>query len=456
MRSLSFFLWMFVIFFLFEITANAQEIFTVAGGGTGHGIDGIGDGLLATNASLGSFACVAIDHENNIYVADGNRQRIRRIDGLSGIISTIAGTGLAGFNGDNIQATNALLNSPTYVAINGSDDIFIQDAVNNRIRLVNHSTGVIKTYVGNGDYAFNGDSILATSAAISPGPLSFDAIGNLFFFDEFNHRIRKVDTNGIITTIAGTGVSGSIGDGGPANVAEVNTCLGLAIDSRGNIFFQDSSQTIREIHSNSGYISRVAGSGDGIYSPYSGDGVAATNCHICPYGISVDYWGNLLISDACNERIEKVDLSTDIISTVAGNGNAGYTGDGGSAQGAEISYPENVSFDKCDNLYIADFGNKVVRKVAFNPECWPEEVKTVNTNLSISIYPNPVNNELHIDNLQSQAAYIIYNIVCTSIQRGILRKGENTINISSLLPDMYLLELVDDEGNRTVKKVMKE
>ena len=184
--------------------------------------------------------------------------------------------------------------------------------------------------------------------------------------DGLNYRMRKVDPSGIITTFAGTGVTGIGGDGGPASIASINTAaLGICTDTAGNIYLPDSACSVRKINVSTGIISRYAGVGDLVVS-YTGDGIAATNCHIGPVAVAMDNDGNLYIADYPNNRIERVN-SSGIIYSVAGTGISGYSGDAGPATAAKISYPENVALDACGNLYIADFNNARVRKVTYPP-----------------------------------------------------------------------------------------
>ena len=334
--------------------------------------------MVATSASIGYFGSVAIDSVGNIYIADGNRQRVRKVDAMTGVIASIAGTGIAGYNGDGIQATSAKLNGPDFVVFDNLGYLYIGEGYDARIRKINLSTGVISTFIGTGVTGFSPDGSYADTTKISIGFFTFDHFGNMYLDD--NRRIRKVNGAGIITTIAGSGISGCSGDGGLAIDATVNYCLGLCTDNFGNVYFMDSSESVRKIDVSTGIISRVAGTGDGVFSPYLGDGIAATNAHICPYGVATDNLGDLYITDPCNERIEIVNSSGNI-NTVAGTGIGGYSGDGGLATNAKINYPESIALDRCGNLYIADYANRVVRKVT-NP------LSSLTPSISISPSPN--------------------------------------------------------------------
>jgi Secretion system C-terminal sorting domain/NHL repeat len=434
----------------YSICLNAQVISTIAGNGRLTG-----DGIPATASSIFDPNGICVDQVGNIYFTETLGNQVKKID-TSGLITTIAGTGVSGFAGDGGAASAALLNEPIGITVDSSGDIYFADQGNNRIRKINVTTNIIMTIIGGSSIGFGGDGGNASSASISyPGDLRFDSRGNLIFADNGNFRIRRISKSGTINTIAGNGSNINSGDYGLATNAG---CVvgNLCIDVEGNIYIGSQTASgllVRKITS-SGIISTIAGKT--ACSDFNGDEISATNACLTPSFMTVNpFEEGLFITDVLNNRVRYVDKNC-IIHTVAGNGIAGDSGDGNLATLAELNEPTGITFDNCGDMLICQVNTPRIRKVLFNPECWPDEVKPVNTNLLISIYPNPVNKELYIDNLESQAAYIIYNIVGTSVQRGILRKGENAINISSLLPDMYLLELVDEEGNRTVKKVMKE
>ena len=368
-------LFCYLVFVLINVNANlyAQIITTIAGGATGHG-GYWGDEGPATAAEISTFGGLAVDASGNIYIADGNNQRIRKVDAITGIITTVAGNGIAGYSGDGVLATNTQLNNPSYVAVDPTGNLYIGDGINYRIRKVDATTSMITTFAGNGTAGFSGDHGPATAAQVMASAIACDAFGNLYLSDAGNRRIRKVNATGIITTIAGNGISGITGDGGLATAATVNGSLGLCTDAYGNVYLQDSSQSVRKINVSTGIITRVAGTGDNTYSPYTGDGLAATVSHIGPMGITTDNIGNLYIADYSNSRIEKVD-TFGIIYTVVGIGISGFSGDTGPATAAELGFPEGVAIDACGNIYIADFNNKRVRKVTY---------PTVPTSLSIS------------------------------------------------------------------------
>jgi len=278
--------------------------------------------------------------------------------GVSGsdTITTIAGTGTAGFSGEGGQATSAQLNYPLGVAVDAQGSLYIGDQVNNRVRKV--SGGTITTVAGTGTAGYSGDGGQATSAQLSiPLGVAVDAQGSLYIADYANSRIRKV-SGGIITTVAGTGTAGYSGDGGQATSAQLKFPYSVAVDGQGSLYIADyGNQRVRKV--SGGVISTVAGTGT---AGFSGDGGQATSAQVnAPVGVAVDAQGSLYIADNGNQRVRKV--SGGVTSTVAGTGTAGFSGDGGQATSAQLSGPAGVAVDAPGNLYIADEGNQRVRRV---------------------------------------------------------------------------------------------
>ena len=216
---------------------------------------------------------MAVDASGNLYIADTGNNRIRKVS-ATGIITTVAGNGSAGYSGDGGPATSAQLDGPEGVAVDGSGNLYIADTCNNRIRKVS-ATGIITTVAGNGSAGYSGDGGPATSAQLSlPAGVAVDGSGNLYIADSGNNRIRKVSATGIITTVAGNGSPGYSGDGGPATSAQLNQPAGVAVDASGNLYIADSSNNrIRKV-SATGIITTVAGNG---FDGYSGDGGPATS-----------------------------------------------------------------------------------------------------------------------------------------------------------------------------------
>jgi sugar lactone lactonase YvrE len=345
-----------------RVDAVTGSITTMAGTDTR-----IGDNGPATNAGLTSPQGVAVDTAGNILIIDSARNRIRRVDAATGIITTIAGNGDSGFNGDGIPATSAslsLANSTFFggIAADRAGNIFIADTGNQRIRRIDRTTGNITTVAGSGRVGFSGDGGQATGASfISPQAVAVDDAGNLYITDTGNNRIRQVDPNGIIRTIAGNGLIGMGGDNGPAINASLANPLGIKIDGAGNLIFADfSAARIRRVNLSTRIITTVAGTGFG----FGGDGGQAVNARLnFPTDIALDRAGNLFIADFLNQRIRRVDVRTGIITTVAGSGVQGYRGDGGLAAEASLGSPEGIAIDTEGNLLIADTFNNAIRVV---------------------------------------------------------------------------------------------
>jgi len=341
---------------------SAQVINTVAGNGTA-GFSG--DGGTATNASLNSPVGVAVDNKGTLFIGDDLNHRVRRVDASTGIITTFAGNGTAGFSGDGGPATSASLNRPQGIAIDTSGNLFLADELNNRIRRVDASTGIITTFAGNGTAGFSGDGGPATSAALSsPTGVALDSSGNLYIADFANHRIRRVVAgSGIIITVAGNGTAGFGGDGGAATAASLNFPFGVTVDSTNDLFIADEvNQRIRRVDASTGIITTFAGNG---IAGFNGDGgVAASASLNNPTGIAVDDAGNILIADDTNARIRHV--ASGIITTVAGNGTAGFSGDGGPPTSANLNHPVSIVLNAAGNPFIADLTNQRIRLVTFN------------------------------------------------------------------------------------------
>jgi len=355
----------FLLFFLNLLirSTNAQNITTIAGTGTaGYN----GDGILATNAQFNGVQGLALDPAGNIYAADISNNRIRKITISTGIISTIAGTGTGGYNGDGILATAAQINIPSALAFDNNGDLYFTDRSNSRIRKIAMATGIISTVAGTAATGYNGDGILATAAQLNnPNEVSFDASGDMYIADWLNNRVRKVNmSTGIISTIAGTGAAGYNGDGIAATAAQINGPCGITFDNAGNIYIAEyGGARVCKITIGTGLISTIAGTGS---FGYNGDGIAATAAQLngCAY-IKFDAAENMFIGDGINNRVREIIKSTGIISTIAGTGTVGYNGDGIPAATAQLNRPFYILFDqpKC-NMYIADYYNNRIRLIS--------------------------------------------------------------------------------------------
>jgi uncharacterized protein (TIGR03437 family) len=317
-----------------------------------------GEGGPATNAILGSIGGIATDGKGNLYIADTANYRLFKV-GTDGIISTVAGNGNSNDSGDGGPAASAGLSGPMGVALDPSGNLYLPE-LSNRLRRITPG-GTIATVAGNGVAAYSGDGGPASAAQLySPWGVAVDAQGNLFISDSGNHTIRKVEPNGTIATVAGTGIAGFSGDGGAAAGAQLNTPLGIALDGTGSLYVADcQNQRVRRI-SAGGSIATVAGNG---VEGFAGDGGPATQAQLsCPHGVAVDSAGNLFIGDTENSRVRKVGPDG-VISTIAGTGAQGLLGDGGPAVQAQLYSPTSLALDASGNLFIADTGHSLIRKV---------------------------------------------------------------------------------------------
>jgi trimeric autotransporter adhesin len=343
--------------------AIAQAISRVASINTvaGNGIAGYsGDNGPAGSAELNSPSGVAIDKAGNLYIADAANNVIRKVAPSTGIISTIAGNGTAGYIGNGGPATSAELHSPVGVALDGAGDVYVADQGNSVIREVSAS-GTITTVVGNNAVGYSGDGGSATNATLyAPAGVAVDSSGNIYIADTGNNRVRMVNATGIITTIVGNGTAGYSGDSGPATSATLNKPSALAEGSGGNLYVADTgNNVIREVNA-TGTITTVAGNGT---AGYSGDGGPAVSATLnSPYGLAIDGSGNLYIADS-NNNVVRLVTAAGIMTTVVGNGTPGFGGDGGPATSAILNGPHGVALDGPGNFYISDEGNNRVRQV---------------------------------------------------------------------------------------------
>ena len=336
------------------------RIDTIAGGTNNDGESG-----PALTARLADPTGLAVDRSGNVYIADPERNTVRRVDSR-GTISTVAGTGERGYGGDGGLAVDAQLSGPIGVAVDADGNIYFSDIGNDRIRRVS-AKGIITTFAGTGEEGYSGDGGPAVEAQLSaPRGLAVDSSGNLYIADTRNHAIRRVDTTGTITTVAGSGERGNGGDGGAAVEARLNTPRDIAVDGSGNLYIADTrTSTVRQVDT-AGIITTIAGTGE---QGYSGDGGSAVSAQLsAPYRVSVDGSGNLFIADTWNHRVRKVD-TRGIITTIAGiggigiNNDGGYSGDGGPAVEAQLDSPRGIAVGGSGNLYIADTGNDRIRRV---------------------------------------------------------------------------------------------
>ena len=308
---------------------------------------------------------MAVDKAGNLFIADYQNSVVREVASSTGIITTIAGSGTAGYSGDGGPATRAELSNPQGVAVHSAGDVFVADG-SFVIRRVDATSGVISTVAGNGTAGTEesvGDGGPATSAQLLyDRGVAVDQGGDLFIAATV---VRRVDgSTGIISTLVGTSSSAYGGDGGPATMARAGAVTGLAVDPLGDVYFSDDgSNTIREVHAATGTVTTIAGMAHAPLA-YGGDGGPATSAELFgPFGLALDTHNDLYIADLQNNRVRRVDLTTGIITTVAGDGSAGGGGDGGPATSAELDEPSEVAVDASGNLYIYDSLDGRVREV---------------------------------------------------------------------------------------------
>ncbi|WP_214070445.1 gliding motility-associated C-terminal domain-containing protein [Mucilaginibacter sp. dw_454] len=379
MKKIAVFLYLWLV--LLMQVVNAQVISTYAGNGyDGAGNNGNpnynGDNGPAIQAQI-SPQYIAADSKGNIYISQGGAYyTVRKIDAKTGIITTVAGNTKMGYTGDGGPATSASLNEPRGIAFDSHDNLFIADYWNNCIRRVDAVSGIITTIAGNGNIinGYRGDGGPAKDALLfEPFAIAFDKADDLYFTDFNNNCIRRIDAgSGIITKVAGSdppGYAGFSGDGGPAVDARLFAPGSIAINKSGDVIFADFvNNRIRQINSKTGIISTVAGNGE---EGFGGDGGPAVNAQIyAPWSLSLDDAGNIYVCDGANNRssyqVRKIDVSTGIINAFAGNGSPDYSGDGGPPLKAGMA-PRGTVFDNDGNMFIGDAGSSRVRKIIVAP-----------------------------------------------------------------------------------------
>jgi len=347
---------------------TVSTISTFAGNGTASFA---GDGGQAINASLNFPRGPAYDSAGNLYISDFYNNRVRKI-ASNGTITTLAGNGTLGSTGDGGLATSAELANPEGIAVDTAGDVYICEFGGARIRKVDAATGIISTIAGTGVAGFSGDGGPATAAKLyGPQDPNFDSAGNLYFADYNNQRIRKITmATGVITTVAGNGTASTTGNGGPATNASLHGPVSVVFDTAGNLYISERDGfVVRRVAAGTGIISTFAGTGT---SGFSGDGGPATSAQFGqPYGIAFDAAGNVFVSDVSNSRVRMINIATGIITTVAGNGTAGFSGDGGGATSAQLNNPIELVTDPAGHLYVCDATNNRIREITLSTMNFP-------------------------------------------------------------------------------------
>jgi hypothetical protein len=426
---------------------NAQTINTFAGVGTpGYS----GDGGSATLAQLNRPASIAVDAYCNVYFTDGSNHVIRKINS-AGVISTIAGNGTGGYSGDGGPATSAQLFYPQHLALDALGNIYVCDTYNARIRKINTS-GIITTICGNGFIGFTGDGGPAVNAQLfMPRGIAVDGTNNIYISDSYNYRIRIINTSGIINTFAGTSW-GNSGDGGPAVSAKLGGPCGITFDGIGNLYFSDVDYHVVRKINGSGIITTIAGNGT---LGFSGDGGTATNAQLYwPMDVAVDASGNIYIADEYNHRVRQVN-TLGVINTFAGIGTPGFSGDGGLAISAQMNKPSGIKIDAAGNFYIPDSLNHRIRIIGSN-SC-VTGIKTAIQEEMKFVYPNPTKD---ITNLNLNEHFIggtiqLYDAIGKLIQTQQIKNTTEKINLN-LNSGIYFVKATTKEGVSKTEKLVIE
>jgi len=370
-------------------SAQVELITTVAGNGVSTPFT---DNVAATAATMFSPVAVAVDKAGNFYIADKSNNRIRKVTKSTGHITTVAGNGTAGYSGDGFAATAAELSGPTGVAVDTLGNLYIADYSNNSVRKIT-AAGIISTIAGQGPatagVGFGGDGGPATAALFkNPVDVAVDAAGNIYVADQNNAIVRKIDPSGNINAFAGTGTYVVGVTSGPATAAGLGIPVAIRLDASANLYIADQGNNV-VYKVSSGMMAAVAGTGT---AGYSGDGGTALGAEVRnPSGVEVDCSGNIYISDAGNQVVRKVTAATGDMSTYVSSDTAiaGFRGDGGPATGAELRTPQGLGIDTAGNLYIADESNQRIRKVYVKNTTGLPQIVSQNSN--ITLFPNPNN-----------------------------------------------------------------
>lgn len=440
----------FLLLFLSIPSGFAQIINTIAGSGaTGFS----GDGGQAILASINIPSAVSLDAQGNIFIADRDNHRIRKVDALTGTITTIAGTGVLGYSGDGGPAINAKIRSPLGIVVDASGNVYIADNGNSRVRKIDAVSGIITTIAGTGTFGYSGDGGLAVNAEMKhPSSICLDAIGNIYFSDYSNDNIRKIDVStGIITTVAGTGVAGVSPDGGLAINSPLNEPYGVAVDVVGNLYFAErNNNKIRKVDATTGVLTTIVGNG---VPGSSGDGNSASLAQVSgPRGVFIDSsTGDIFIADADNNKIRKITALNGIITTIAGIlAPPGFSGDGGLATNARLNVPSDVSVSSDGSVYIADSGNSRVRKITPTAT---EIIGLSQNETVVALFPNPTAEIINISGIKSESVVYVYDMSGKLVFEGLVSFEKPQIDISKLQQGLYTL-IIETNQEREARKII--
>ena len=429
------------ILLLYCCTSQGQyNITTIAGIGT---VGYSGDGANATSAEITFTLGVCADKHGNVFFTDGGR--VRKIDAFTNTITTVAGNGTPIYTGEGIPATAIGLRGARGICIDDSEYIYISCLYT--IRKVTTNTGIISTIAGNDTGGYAGDNGSATNARLAlPIGVAADINGNIYIADQHNNVIRKATkSTGIITTVAGTGISGFSGDGGPATDAQLSFNSAVAVDTAGNIYIGDNSR-IRKVNAATGIINTIAGTGA---FAYAGDGGPAYGAAIItPGGMAIDAANNLYITDQGYSVVRKINAATGIITTIAGTGTSGYTGDGGHANSSQLNLPYGVFANAAGSIvYVCDKGNNRIRKLSD-----PLAVPVVLHAASVSVQPNPSTGMVKLTTGSTDPYSLqVLNSIGRIVYSAVINDPSTDIDLTGQPAGIYFLQLGNAGNNITIK-----
>ncbi len=436
-------------------TSYSQNISVVAGtGADGSCPPCSGNGGPATAAQIWAPTGVAVDANGNIYIAEEFNACIQKVTASSGIITVVAGQGAGGLTANGIAATDAKLSQPSGVALDALGNIYIADQGTSLIREVTVSSGLINT-IGGGGVSIADEVLQPPQPQLSfPDGLTLDGSGNIYFSDQGTNLVREITaSSGTINTIAGGG--SLLGDGGPATAAQLNAPFGVALDASNNLYISDQYNNRIRMVNTSGTINTFAGNG---IAAYSGDGGQATAAEISlPWGVAVDSHGNVYIGDWANYAVRIVN-SSGIISTFAGDNmedNNTFFGNGGPAAAAELNEPAGIAFDASGNTYIADYSDEAVRMVTATTT---EVSKISSASNEVNTYPIPNNGYFTVTGLMQGQAVELYNYLGKKIATQYVASVQSTMrfDIAANADGIYLIRVLNRDGSIvTTSKVIK-
>ena len=446
-----------ILLLFLSVYAGAQIISTYAG--IGGVASYTGDGGQATDATMYSPYGLAVDDAGNLFIAERINNIIRKVD-ASGIITTYAGTGTAGYSGDGGPATSAQINTPYCIALDHQGNLYFTDNGNNVIRKIN-SSGIITTVPFYGNTLCYGPPAGLVTGIMNPTGIAVDDSNYIYFANTAWRVVMKLKSDGSTRIIAGTCALSYTGDGGPATHAALNNPIGVAVDHAGNVFIADEGNNVVRKVNPAGIISRFAG--NGYAGSFYGDGGPATLAGVYgPFGVTLDTVGNLYIQDLFNRRIRKV-YTSGLITTVAGNGVAAYAGDGGPALAASFYDATGFAIDRMGNYYISDLWYSVIRKV--NTLTLSSEEVSAGIQMKSQAFPNPNRGVFMVRSVFSTKEEEKVDIEITNMLGQVVytqhtKSIEGNVNEEVWLPNepsgMYLLMVKGERESNMIKFVIEK